>query len=293
MEFGEEGQSLARLRAPSTPRASAASRRCPPTTTSCSRRRGSTAPRRWPPWSNAPGGWRWRRPSRCPCCAARSRWPRRSRRSTSCPTGGWWPASGRGPREKDYDAVGIPFEERWPRFDEAVTALRALLGRASRARARGPRRPGRHPAVDRELGLASAGLRRVARRATAGSRPPTTRRRSASRRPRAWPRARARGRCRTASRTRSPRCGPGSPRAAPRPIACSTDVLAPLLRRDPEELRAQVCVGPAGHCAELLVALRRGRLRARVLLAAGRRAAPARADRRRSRAALSASSRSR
>jgi alkanesulfonate monooxygenase SsuD/methylene tetrahydromethanopterin reductase-like flavin-dependent oxidoreductase (luciferase family) len=29
-------------------------------------------------------------------------------------------------------------------------------------------------------------------------------------------------------------------------------VLAPLLRRDPDELRAQVCVGPAGHCAELL-----------------------------------------
>ena len=31
-----------------------------------------------------------------------------------------------------------------------------------------------------------------------------------------------------------------------------TEVLAPLLRRDPEELRAQVCVGSAEHCAELL-----------------------------------------
>jgi alkanesulfonate monooxygenase SsuD/methylene tetrahydromethanopterin reductase-like flavin-dependent oxidoreductase (luciferase family) len=30
------------------------------------------------------------------------------------------------------------------------------------------------------------------------------------------------------------------------------DVLAPLLRRDPDELRGQVCVGSAGHCAELL-----------------------------------------
>ena len=30
------------------------------------------------------------------------------------------------------------------------------------------------------------------------------------------------------------------------------DILAPVLRRDPEELGAQVCVGPAGHCAELL-----------------------------------------
>ena len=31
-----------------------------------------------------------------------------------------------------------------------------------------------------------------------------------------------------------------------------TEVLAPLLRRDPDELRGQVCVGSADHCAELL-----------------------------------------
>jgi hypothetical protein len=30
------------------------------------------------------------------------------------------------------------------------------------------------------------------------------------------------------------------------------EVLAPILARDPEELQPQVCVGPAGHCAELL-----------------------------------------
>ena len=30
------------------------------------------------------------------------------------------------------------------------------------------------------------------------------------------------------------------------------DVLAPILRRDPDELRAQVCVGTPEHCAELL-----------------------------------------
>jgi hypothetical protein len=30
------------------------------------------------------------------------------------------------------------------------------------------------------------------------------------------------------------------------------DILAPVLRRDPDELRTQVCVGPADHCAELL-----------------------------------------
>ena len=30
------------------------------------------------------------------------------------------------------------------------------------------------------------------------------------------------------------------------------DVLAPLLNRDPDELRAQLCIGPAEHCAALL-----------------------------------------
>lgn len=36
---------------------------------------------------------------------------------------------GPGSSERDYDAVGIPFEERWPRFDESVRALRSLWGR--------------------------------------------------------------------------------------------------------------------------------------------------------------------
>ena len=37
---------------------------------------------------------------------------------------------GPGSSERDYEAVGMPFEDRWKRFDEAVTILRALLGRA-------------------------------------------------------------------------------------------------------------------------------------------------------------------
>jgi len=35
-------------------------------------------------------------------------------------------AVGPGSSSQDYEAVGIPFEERWPRFDEAIQALRAL-----------------------------------------------------------------------------------------------------------------------------------------------------------------------
>ena len=160
----------------------------------------------------------------------------------------------------------------------------ALLPRPARRRARARSAPaGRRPAVDRELGLDRRASRASRGRATAGSRPPTTRRRSGS--PPHAPLARAledAGGTRTASPTRSRRCGPGCPRIARRRDRVLADVLAPLLRRDPDELRAQVCVGPAEHCAELLVALRRGRLRARLPVAAGRRGATARAGRGRS-----------
>ena len=38
------------------------------------------------------------------------------------------------------------------------------------------------------------------------------------------------------------------------------EVLAPLLRRDPDALRDQLCIGPAEKCAELLVTVRPGRM---------------------------------
>ena len=34
---------------------------------------------------------------------------------------------GPGSSKADYDALGIPFDERWKRFDEAITVLRGLL----------------------------------------------------------------------------------------------------------------------------------------------------------------------
>src|SRR5215212_8595912 len=37
-------------------------------------------------------------------------------------------ALGPGSSEGDYRTLGIPFEERWKRFDEALALLRALLG---------------------------------------------------------------------------------------------------------------------------------------------------------------------
>ena len=38
-------------------------------------------------------------------------------------------AVGPGSSRRDYDAIGVPFEERWKRFDEVLAVLRALLNR--------------------------------------------------------------------------------------------------------------------------------------------------------------------
>jgi Luciferase-like monooxygenase len=41
-------------------------------------------------------------------------------------------ALGPGSSSRDYDLLGIPFDERWKRFDEAIPTLRALLNRDDR-----------------------------------------------------------------------------------------------------------------------------------------------------------------
>ncbi len=86
---------------------------------------------------------------------------------------------GPGSSERDYDAVGVPYEERWERFDEATAILRSLLRGDPPRRpaattlpgsqlAPAPRRPGRNPALDRELGLEGrSSARRAPRRRVA------------------------------------------------------------------------------------------------------------------------------
>ncbi|HEX6696836.1 MAG TPA: LLM class flavin-dependent oxidoreductase [Solirubrobacteraceae bacterium] len=67
---------------------------------------------------------------------------------------------GPGSSARDYELAGVPFSERWRRFDGAVDELRALLGPDSALEPRPPTPP--------PLWIASwgspAGLRRVARR---------------------------------------------------------------------------------------------------------------------------------
>ena len=72
---------------------------------------------------------------------------------------------GPGSSERDYDAVGVPFDHRWKRFDESVRILRALLRqerppeehavlqRAGRCVSAAATAGWRCSAVDRKLGI--------------------------------------------------------------------------------------------------------------------------------------------
>ena len=194
---------------------------------------------------------------------------------------------GPGSSERDYELAGIPFSERWARFDSALTALRvALEGEELRP---GPHRPDGIPLWIGSWG-SRAGIARVARAGDGwlASAYNTTPDRFAGARASLARALAARG-----------READGFPAALATMWTWVTEdraeadrvlagTLAPLLRRDPEELREQVCVGSAAHCAELLSALRRGGLHARLPVAARRRAAAGRADRGADRAAAPA-----
>jgi probable F420-dependent oxidoreductase len=175
---------------------------------------------------------------------------------------------GAGSSADDYAAVGLPFQERWQRFDEAVQVLRALLhddggrfeGRFYSARgARLEPRPAQTPGPP--IWVASwgspAGLRRVARLgdgwlASAYNTTPDSFRDGLER---------------LAEELR--RSGK-APESFPSAIATAwlyitedkgeaertlSDVLAPMLHRPAEALRsAPLLIGPAEVCAERLAA---------------------------------------
>jgi alkanesulfonate monooxygenase SsuD/methylene tetrahydromethanopterin reductase-like flavin-dependent oxidoreductase (luciferase family) len=173
---------------------------------------------------------------------------------------------GPGSSERDYQVLGIPFEERWKRFDEALAVLRALLsGNRTPERLRyypvqpdvelapGPRQPAGIPLWIGSWG-SSAGLARVARAGDGwlASAYNTTPARFSDARAGLAHALEVRGR---------------EPDGFPNALATMwtwiskdraegdrvlADTLAPMLRRDPDELRTQVCIGPAGQCAELL-----------------------------------------
>ena len=172
---------------------------------------------------------------------------------------------GPGASERDYKAVGVPYEERWKRFDEATAVLRALL------RGEPPAESGPHyalpgsklaPAPSRDGGVplwigswgSKAGIRRVARLGDGwfASAYNTTPEVFGAAKESLSEELRARGR---------------EPDRFPHALATMwtwitddardadrvlRDVLAPAVGRDADALRGRLCIGPAEKCAELL-----------------------------------------
>jgi alkanesulfonate monooxygenase SsuD/methylene tetrahydromethanopterin reductase-like flavin-dependent oxidoreductase (luciferase family) len=158
---------------------------------------------------------------------------------------------GPGSSERDYEAVRVPFEERWKRFDESTANLRTLLSGDSLEPA--PRRRGGIPLWIGSWG-STAGLRRVARLGDGwlASAYNTT--------PEGFAAARESLLEELLARGRDPERFPNAlvtmwtwitedDREAERVLR---ETLAPVLRRDPDALRDQLCIGPAERCAELL-----------------------------------------
>ena len=171
---------------------------------------------------------------------------------------------GPGSSARDYDALGLDFDDRWPRFEEAVEQLRALLrgdvpepgsrfAVPDEALAPAPARAAGVPVWIGSWGSA-AGLRRVARLGDGwlASAYNTT--------PGRFAEARA---ALAAMLNDGGRDGDAFPNGVATMWTWITEdgrdaervlrvVLAPLLGRDPQELAGQVCVGGADHCLELL-----------------------------------------
>ncbi len=170
---------------------------------------------------------------------------------------------GPGSSDRDYGAVGVPFEERWSRFDEATAILRALLRgdpppetRSHYSLPDAQLAPAPHRQVPLWIGSwgSKAGLRRVARLGDGwfASAYNTTPEGFQAAKDSLSEELRARG--------REPDRFPNAlvtmwtwiTTDAPEADRVLREVLAPLLGRDPDALRDQLCIGPPERCAELI-----------------------------------------
>lgn len=171
---------------------------------------------------------------------------------------------GPGSSSDDYGAMGVRFEERWKRFDESVAALRALLRGEpppepryfALPEAKLEPRPYQEDGIPIWIGSwgSDAGLARVARLADGwlASAYNTTPDRFAAAKQSLAQQLGRRGR--DADRFPNALVTMWTWVSEDRADVAHVldDLLAPLLKRDPGQLRKQVCVGSAEHCAELL-----------------------------------------
>jgi alkanesulfonate monooxygenase SsuD/methylene tetrahydromethanopterin reductase-like flavin-dependent oxidoreductase (luciferase family) len=172
---------------------------------------------------------------------------------------------GPGSSPADYEAVGVPFEQRWQRFDEAVRLLKPLLqpGAAADSRAYGATPVARlSPSPRQRRGIplwigswgSPAGLRRVASLGDGwlASAYNTT------------PEAFTAAMKHLSGELERHNRPPGDvPNALVTMWTWITDkrsdaervlsqVVGPLVKKDPAELRGRICVGSVHECAELL-----------------------------------------
>jgi alkanesulfonate monooxygenase SsuD/methylene tetrahydromethanopterin reductase-like flavin-dependent oxidoreductase (luciferase family) len=172
---------------------------------------------------------------------------------------------GPGSSARDYALLGVPFEERWKRLDECIAALRACWRGepfegafySSGAELLGPQplQPGGPPIWVGSWG-SKAGLRRVAERADGwlASGYNTTPERFEA----AWADVRAgvsaAGRDASAFPNGIATMWAYASDDAARAERMLTEVLAPMLNRPVEELRAHLPIGTPEQCAEKLSA---------------------------------------
>jgi alkanesulfonate monooxygenase SsuD/methylene tetrahydromethanopterin reductase-like flavin-dependent oxidoreductase (luciferase family) len=173
-------------------------------------------------------------------------------------------ALGPGSSRRDYEALGVPYDERWKRLDEAVAVLRRLLkGEPGPEEPRYYRTPADlelAPTPRRKIPLwigswgSTAGLRRVARSGDGwlASAYNTTPERFSEARGLLAKELGDHGRRvdRFPNGLATMWAWVDEDRAEADRVL--TQVLAPLLNRDPDVLREHLCVGSAEHCAELL-----------------------------------------
>jgi alkanesulfonate monooxygenase SsuD/methylene tetrahydromethanopterin reductase-like flavin-dependent oxidoreductase (luciferase family) len=172
---------------------------------------------------------------------------------------------GPGSSQRDYEALGVPFDDRWKRFDEAIVMLRALLrgeveagegqyfAGPGTALSPPPRQPGGIPLWIGSWG-SEAGLRRVARVGDGwlASAYNTTPERFSSGSEFLKGELAARGRPADAFPNALVTMWTWVTKRRREAERVLAEVLAPLLGRDPAALRSQVCIGSADMCAELL-----------------------------------------
>jgi alkanesulfonate monooxygenase SsuD/methylene tetrahydromethanopterin reductase-like flavin-dependent oxidoreductase (luciferase family) len=172
---------------------------------------------------------------------------------------------GPGSSRRDYQLAGIPFEERWKRFEEAIRVLRHVLrGEEPTPGARfypseemrlepPPAQEGGVPIWIGSWG-SEAGLRRVARLGDGwlASAYNTTPELFASGRTALEERLAGVGRDAQAFPTALATMWTWVTESRAERDRVLGDVLARLLSRDVEDLGHRVCVGSASHCAELL-----------------------------------------